>query len=276
MKLVEITAVSRAEVYSPHCESNDAMIFKAACVAVERKGFDVKIVSEENTKAIENSSSNIYMNMARGKSALECLERKERCGAKVVNSAASILCYNRAELTRKLISERAPMPESEVFGTQISPKMDYPFWVKRGDECSQVAEDINFVTCDKELEKVKRDFQNRNIASAVVSKHVAGDLVKFYGVGNTDFFYTFFPTENGGRGKFGLEKVNGEPHHYKFDVDAMRRECHRISQELSIPVYGGDCVVSQDGDFKIIDFNDWPSFSKCRDKAAEAIASLFC
>lgn len=28
---------------------------------------------------------------------------------------------------------------------------------------------------------------------------------------------------------------------------------------LNVPVYGGDCVVSEDGSIRIIDFNDWPS-----------------
>lgn len=27
------------------------------------------------------------------------------------------------------------------------------------------------------------------------------------------------------------------------------------------PFTGGDCVVSADGELKIIDFNDWPSFA---------------
>ncbi|MFS6554926.1 hypothetical protein VPJ68_05445, partial [Parabacteroides distasonis] len=37
-------------------------------------------------------------------------------------------------------------------------------------------------------------------------------------------------------------------------------------------MYGGDAIVTADGNFVIIDFNDWPSFSRCRDEAAEAIA----
>ena len=38
-------------------------------------------------------------------------------------------------------------------------------------------------------------------------------------------------------------------------------------------LYGGDAVVSSEGDIRIIDFNDWPSFSACRDDAAKAIAA---
>ena len=35
-----------------------------------------------------------------------------------------------------------------------------------------------------------------------------------------------------------------------------------------------EAIVRADGSFCVIDFNDWPSFSRCREEAAEAIASL--
>ena len=50
----------------------------------------------------------------------------------------------------------------------------------------------------------------------------------------------------------------------------------RLAGLLGLEVYGGDCIVRQDGTFAIIDFNDWPSFSRCRNDAAKAIASLAC
>ena len=37
-------------------------------------------------------------------------------------------------------------------------------------------------------------------------------------------------------------------------------------------VYGGDCIVGEDGNIRIIDFNDWPSFAPCRNEAAPFIA----
>jgi len=38
-------------------------------------------------------------------------------------------------------------------------------------------------------------------------------------------------------------------------------------------VYGGDCIVSPDGEMRIIDFNDWPSFAPCREEASREIAN---
>ena len=46
----------------------------------------------------------------------------------------------------------------------------------------------------------------------------------------------------------------------------------RLAAVIGLDVYGGDCIVRSDGTFAIIDFNDWPSFSRCREEAAKAIA----
>ena len=50
-------------------------------------------------------------------------------------------------------------------------------------------------------------------------------------------------------------------------------EVERLAQLVGIEVYGGDAIIDSEGRFYIIDFNDWPSFSRCRDEAAEAIAN---
>ena len=41
---------------------------------------------------------------------------------------------------------------------------------------------------------------------------------------------------------------------------------------LDVVVYGGDCIISPEGDIQIIDFNDWPSFAPCRNEAGPQIA----
>ena len=51
------------------------------------------------------------------------------------------------------------------------------------------------------------------------------------------------------------------------------RKADKAADMLNVPVYGGDCVVSEDGSIRIIDFNDWPSFAPCRDEAAFYIAT---
>ena len=46
----------------------------------------------------------------------------------------------------------------------------------------------------------------------------------------------------------------------------------RLSQLVGVEVFGGDAIIDEQGRFYIIDFNDWPSFSRCREEAAMAIA----
>ncbi|MBQ4146368.1 MAG: hypothetical protein II593_00190, partial [Prevotella sp.] len=75
----------------------------------------------------------------------------------------------------------------------------------------------------------------------------------------TDFFFWLFP----------------EPGpHIPFDVESLRRDADIVAEAIGIQVYGGDCIVREDGSYVIIDFNDWPSFASCREDAASAIASL--
>lgn len=52
----------------------------------------------------------------------------------------------------------------------------------------------------------------------------------------------------------------------------MKNICHSAADVLDVKIYGGDCIVSPDGDIRIIDFNDWPSFAPCRTEAAPHIA----
>ena len=107
----------------------------------------------------------------------------------------------------------------------------------------------------------------------VVNEHLKGDLIKFYGVSGTDFFYWFYPSKCGHRSKFGLEVINGEAQGIAFDAEDLKAEADKAADMLNVPVYGGDCVVSEDGSIRIIDFNDWPSFAPCRDEAAFYIAT---
>ena len=47
-----------------------------------------------------------------------------------------------------------------------------------------------------------------------------------------------------------------------------------MSAAADVAIYGGDCIVRDDGSFALIDFNDWPSFARCREEAAAAICRL--
>ena len=52
----------------------------------------------------------------------------------------------------------------------------------------------------------------------------------------------------------------------------MRQICINAAKVLNVTVFGGECIVGEDGTIKIIDFNDWPSFAPCRESASSYIA----
>jgi glutathione synthase/RimK-type ligase-like ATP-grasp enzyme len=96
-------------------------------------------------------------------------------------------------------------------------------------------------------------------------------LIKFYGVQGSSFFYWFYPFE-AGHSKYGHEAINGKARGLEFDKERMRAICQKASEVLDVKIYGGDCIISPEGDIRIIDFNDWPSFAPCRNEAAPHIA----
>ena len=147
------------------------------------------------------------------------------------------------------------------------------YWLKRGDAAAQGREDVVYAKDREQLAERIHEMEQRGIKDYTVSAHVVGDLVKFYGVRGTDFFRYYYPTDDG-QTKFDDERRNGQAHHYAFDADDLHRNMMRLAEAVGIEVYGGDCIVREDGSYCVIDFNDWPSFSRCREEAADAIMEI--
>jgi hypothetical protein len=132
-------------------------------------------------------------------------------------------------------------------------------------------EDVSYVRHPEEAQEVLQEYFLRGIKRAVINRHLEGDLIKFYGVQDSSFFYWFYPFE-AGHSKYGHEAINGKSRGLEFDKDRMRAICQKASEVLDVKIYGGDCIISPEGDIRIIDFNDWPSFAPCRNEAAPHIA----
>jgi hypothetical protein len=144
-------------------------------------------------------------------------------------------------------------------------------WIKRGDFHAMHKEDVSYVRHPEEAQEVLQEYFYRGIKRAVINVHLEGDLVKFYGVKGTPFFYWFYPFDMG-HSKYGYEVINGKSQGIEFDLKKLKSICQRAAEELNVYIYGGDCIIGTDGDIKIIDFNDWPSFAPCRNEAAPHIA----
>lgn len=258
---MKVTGVLRADRFSPNSVDKDRMILSAVLDEMKRRGCDVSMVSEEDADADINAG--LIFSMARTDEALDRLSGLERKGVRVINKAEGVRACRRSHLDQLMRREGFSMPPQ---------KGNDGFWLKRGDGAAQSRGDVVFCEDETALQKAIADMERRGITDHVVSAHVVGDLIKFYGVGDS-FFRYYYPTDDH-QWKFADEARNGEAHHYAFSAPALQKEVTKLSLLTETEVYGGDAIIDENGKFFIIDFNDWPSFSRCREEAAKAIAEL--
>lgn len=276
MSKIRLIGVKRQIKYSPNHIGNDGTIFNMVSQHLLDMGYDVQVYTEAEFVLSEIKDKFIF-NMARDKSTIKWLQRLEKQGSVVVNSGFGIDNCTRGKMTELLMSNNIPHPNSIIIDTTDDPteqlgQMDVgAFWIKRGDFHAIHREDVAFARSIMEAKEILKEFAFRGIPNAVINEHLVGDLVKFYGVADTDYFFHFYPFDLS-HSKFGLEKINGAANQYSFSVDDLKKACDQAGEVLGVKIYGGDCVVNKDGSFKIIDFNDWPSFAPCREEAAPKIA----
>ena len=254
---MRILMIQRAERFSPNSVEKDRAILETVGAKLMAAGHQVDLVSEEAEYAPEQYDR--ILTMGRLPETLNRLK-----GLNAINSSAGIENCARCKLEEIMMKTGMPMPPRQS---------NYGYWLKRGDAAAQSKDDVQYAVTKGELERKIKEFEARGIKEYTVSAHVQGDLVKFYGVAGTGFFRCYYPTDDGDS-KFGDEKRNGDAQHYAFRMEALQGCTEMLAKAVGIKVYGGDCIVSEDGSYSIIDFNDWPSFSRCREEASEAIASL--
>lgn len=270
-----IAGIKRGNLYSPNHIGNDAAIFNLTAENIRQCGYEVKEYSEmEFIEACIQEP--VIFNMVRDTVSIQKLQELEKRGHVVVNSGFGIQNCTRERMTRILLSNNIPHPKSLIVKTDepLPPsfrRLNTHCWVKRGDFHAIHREDVSFTRNLEETESILNEYSLRHIETAVINEHLQGDLVKFYGVAGSDFFYWFYPDEHS-HSKFGWESINGKAIGIPFDEDYLISVCNRASIALNISIYGGDAVVMNDGNVKIIDFNDWPSFAPCRTIAAPYIA----
>ncbi len=266
----------RAGAYSPNHIGNDTAIFNATVDQLRKRGCEVNIYSEEQLMNGQVSEP-IIVNMCREQRSIAILQKMEDEGRLVINSGYGIENCTRERMTRILIASNIPYPESlivntnEVIRDRLVQEGYTQAWIKRGDFHAMHKEDVSYVRHPEEAQEVLQEYFLRGINRAVINRHLVGDLIKFYGVQDTPFFFWFYPFDEG-HSKYGHEAINGKSQGIKFDVEKMKSICQEASEVLDVKIYGGDCIVSPEGEIRIIDFNDWPSFAPCRNEAAPHIA----
>lgn len=273
---IKIAGIMRAGAFSPNHIGNDAAIFNIVAEQLRKRGCEVNVYNEEQFISGE-VTERIIVNMCREQRSIELLQKKEDEGCLVINSGYGIENCTRERMTRILLGSNIPYPDSlivntnEVIRDSLKESGFDRAWIKRGDFHAMHKEDVSYVRHPEEAQEVLQEYFLRGIKRAVINRHLVGDLIKFYGVQGTSFFYWFYPFDEG-HSKYGHEAINGKSQGIEFDKDKMRNICHQAADVLDVKIYGGDCIVSPEGDIRIIDFNDWPSFAPCRNEAAPHIA----
>ncbi|WP_315347982.1 sugar phosphate nucleotidyltransferase [Prevotella melaninogenica] len=263
--------IQRAACYSPNSEEKDlAILQEVGCIFddakiisegefVENFSTDNQLISSESVGSV-NAYYQI-ISMARSPKVLDCLEQLEQRGIRVLNPSAGVRACQRSNIDKVMRENHLPLPPD---------KGDDGYWVKRADAAAQSKEDVCFCHDWAEVEKIKSTFMQRGITDIVTQAHVKGDVVKFYGVEGTGFFRYYYSGDDT-ETKFGDEERNGKPQYYSFSSSDLQTDAEKLACLLQTPIYGGDAIIQEDGNYVIIDFNDFPSFSKCRKEAAKAI-----
>ena len=269
--------ILREDRYSPNRISDDKAIFNAVCRKLKTPE-DMLFRMQEDEFAIEGADDtsvfDAVFHSCRSDKALSRLKEIMNGGVPVINTPDAVTNCRRTEEVRLLMNSGLPFVTSAIVesGSFPSDWTVFPCWIKRGDSHALEADDVCYVRNREEADTVMRRISGKGSGRAVIQEHVDGHIVKFYGVGQGRLFrYRFL--ESVSDGKFGLEAYNrlGST---TLDEDAFRADVMRTASVLGIDIYGGDAIVTPQGNAVIVDFNDWPSFYMCREDAAEAISGL--
>lgn len=255
--------VYRDPLFSPNSVEKDAAIISRVGELMAECGSETLNIDEK--RLTQECDADVFLSMGRFPETLRVLKEKERDGALVVNAPSGVERCNRRVVDT--LMRRNGVPSAPLFSGETN---SCGYWLKRADVSAQSAADVVFAGDKRKLFEAMERFKARGVEDVLVTEHVKGDVVKFYGVAGTCFFRRYYPSDDG-QMKFDDECRNGEAHHYTYNVEQLRTDAEKLAKITGVAVYGGDCVVREDGSYAIIDFNDWPSFSRCREEAAQAI-----
>jgi hypothetical protein len=255
--------VYRESEFSPGKVGPDAAILEAVLANLAAQGVSTSAVHPAEFIAERGSRPALIMAMCQGEAALRCLAGAQAAGALVINSPQAIRSCYRDRLGAILKEAGTPMPDGVLvetgakFDRRAIGTLDAArgIYVKRGDLHALFEGDVRRACDEAALARVLRDFASRGIRLAYLQQAVEGRVVKFYGVTGTDYFSVADPDA----------ALSGSL------LGRLHQAAQAAAMALGLEVWGGDAIV--DGvDFKIVDFNDWPSFERVRTPAAAAIA----
>ena len=262
---MKIITIARNPLNSPQMTENDAAILRAVEEELTTLGANIKRCEEDEEIATECDA---ILHMSRTATTLQHLKKCEAQGIIVLNTPEGVENCSRIKMVQTLERNRIKQPQYKIINSSDElTGITYPAWIKRGEGWSCHKEDVAYVKDTAEAIKAFAAIKGE----AVKCDHIAGDIIKFYGIGERFFRYSYPDVE---KTKFGLERINGTPQKYPFKVEDLKETAFKAAEALGLSIFGGDAIITPEGEIYIIDLNDFPSFSAVRDEAAQAIYDL--
>jgi hypothetical protein len=258
-----IYGIYREKALSPGKEAEDAAILEAVLRRLAARGRKVRLLAAEELGVKPPAAAGV-LHMAQGPRALELLAQWEGQGLRLVNSPGAVRrCYRR-HLFPLLAGEGVPCPRTRFFPLaealeRWGREFPGPGWLKRAEVHAEGPGDVARVADLEDALAVLADFARRGLGALVWQEHVSGEELKFYAVGPGRLFQAFW-TATG-------VPVTGSL------IAEMAELASRLAGLIGLEVFGGDVILTPAGVPVLIDLNDWPSFSPCREAAAQEIAN---
>lgn len=262
--MIEIAGITRKTDFSPGHIMNDYLIINKTKEELEKLGAKITLYSEDDLGVVEIKEDYIF-SMVQGPVGTEKLSEIAADKKLIMNTPQSVMNCYRYNLIEIMEKNDIPFPESRI----ITDKYKIPeelknckdgLWIKRGDAHASCKEDVVKVESYKEILPELNKFLKRGIERWAIQKHIEGNIIKFYGVTDTDFFYYYYQPSK---------------YYNDFNESDLVALANLAAEALGLDVYGGDAVITENSDIIIIDVNDWPSFAPIKDEASKVIAKKF-
>lgn len=263
MKRREILGLYREKVFSPGKIEDDAAILGETLKALARRGWEVNGVTAETVGPHTPRPENV-LTMAQSPRVLNILEDWCSQGTRVLNSVPSVRNCYRKPLIHLLQAAGIAIPPSRLVSLDelgkgsFPPLSPVPLWLKRGDVHAIEPGDVVSVKSEGDLSKSLEHFRSRGICEVLIQEHTGGAVAKFYGVGGQEFFKAYDSST-------GKEIPVG--------AESLMAAARQAAEVVGLEIYGGDAVLTSENGVVLVDLNDWPSFSRCCQAAAESIAA---
>lgn len=252
--------VARAPEFSPNNVGNDAAILHAVGQQLEQRGHQVAYVSETAlTREIIGKCGRVYSMARRWKSLMLLQQYEQQHPGAVVNPTSGVQITTQSRSTTLELLEAAGVqvppywayePSSDdLFQCEPHLQQLLPGWLKAMRPAGVTAGDVQYLTTPLEADTQVLTKAAEGYTDMVVMRHCEGQLLKAYAVC-----------------RHGQLLWTNRPEY--------AATAERIAQALHLQVFGFDLMVDAQQQAYVIDVNDWPSFSPCRDEAAKQIANL--